>query len=151
MLPTGTYYLRVGHYFAAGVGIYGLTSSFAPQGCTLSMSGAIPNATVDGRTILRFMLGISAPTLGLSSDQGDLASAMLIDRHWDIDGDGAVTAARDGIILLRALLGFKGATVTQSVNLTGATRGAWMAPTAATASNSIRLYLNERCARTFPP
>ena len=151
LLPTGTYYLRVGHYFATGVGIYGLTSSFAPQGCTLSMSGATPNATVDGRTILRFMLGISAPTLGLSSDQGDLASAMLIDRHWDIDGDGVVTAARDGVILLRALLGFKGAAVTQGVNLTGATRGVWMAPTAATASNSIRLYLNERCAGTFAP
>ncbi|MBL8309975.1 MAG: matrixin family metalloprotease [Burkholderiales bacterium] len=151
VLAAGTYFLKVNHYANSNVGVYGVISQFVPLGCSLSLSipPSPPFATDAGRAIVQLMQGRSPGDLGLLDDAADRAGLFLADRVWDIDGDGFVTPDRDGVILLRALLGFAGSAVTQGVPTAGATRTSWMATSAPTSANSIRLYLNQVCGGAF--
>lgn len=151
VLAAGTYFLKVNHYSNSNVGAYGLTAQFAPLGCSLSLS--IPptagSATDVGRTIVRLMQGSTPSGVGLVGDAADRAALLTADRVWDLDGDGVVTPERDGVILLRAMLGLTGSAVTQGLPTGGATRTTWMAASSPTANNSIRLYLNQVCGGAF--
>ena len=93
------------------------------SGCNLDIDrdNAV-RANTDGLLILRRMLGLSGSALianavnpvGLQT--GDVAIANAIDAllvTLDIDGSGgAANGATDGLILLRAMLGFTGTAVT---------------------------------------
>lgn len=60
----------------------------------------------------------------------------------DVDGNGTRDALTDGLIMLRALLGLTGTTVTNGALGANATRGDWA---------SIRAFLNGSCGGTFAP
>ncbi len=153
LLAAGTYYLKVEHYANSAVGAYGVTSQFAPLGCSLSLStsSTTVTATDTGRNIVRLMQGSTPANVGLTGDDANRATLLVADRVWDLDGDGLVTPERDGVILLRALLGLKGSAVTQGLAQGGATRTSWTASISPTSSNSIQLYLNNVCGGAFAP
>jgi hypothetical protein len=58
----------------------------------------------------------------------------------DIDGDGAIHATTDGLILMRVMLGMTGTTVS-SAAVVGAPRSTW---------TDIKKYLNESCVMGLP-
>jgi CubicO group peptidase (beta-lactamase class C family) len=113
-------------------------------------------ASSDGVMLLRAMLGMRGAGItansGLSTanqthDRTDrTARDFVTTKMLDIDGDGVVSADRDGVILLRAMLGFTGANVTAGVNQSGATRTTW--DTGAT-GQQIKTYLNTSCAASL--
>ena len=67
----------------------------------------------------------------------------LVDaKRLDIDGNNATEAQTDGLLLLRAMLGFTGTSVTNNALGTGTpTRGDWPA---------IRTYLTDSCKLVLP-
>ncbi len=58
----------------------------------------------------------------------------------DIDNDGVVDPAIDGVILLRTMLGMREAAVTAGLTIPGQ-RNSW---------TEIRRYLNASCAAALP-
>lgn len=113
----------------------------------------------DGVVILRRMLGMSGTSLTASVAPPSLssnrtASADIADwidaqrvtapggnRPLDLDDNGVVDAKTDGLMLLRALLGFRGSAVTQNALGTAPLgRSDWAA---------IRTHLNSNCGLTL--
>ena len=102
----------------------------------------------DGLLILRRMLGLSNGALvsnaynplGLRTAALDIANAidpMISSNTLDVDGNGAVGANTDGLLLLRALLGFGGTSVPlDALGTLPRTRSDWA---------SIRGYLVTEC------
>ena len=117
----------------------------------IDASGSV-RANTDGLVILRRMLGMSGASLIASGIEpaptakrtDSAAIAAWIDAHTfpgnrqlDLDGNGTAEAKTDGVMLLRALLGFTGTAVTQGALGTGTLgRGDWPA---------IRSHLNTTC------
>lgn len=61
----------------------------------------------------------------------------------DVDGNGTISAATDGLLLVRAMLGFTGTAVTNGALGSGVlTRSDWA---------SIRTFLNANCGTNFAP
>ena len=121
--------------------------ALAPLPCALDIDGDTSYvANIDGLLIVRYLLGISGPPLvgGITiaataprQSNGDFTSFMS-SHDFDIVGKGgAGTAAIDGMVLLRAMLGFKGAAVTAGLS----TFPAWQRPDWAT----IGPYLRNVC------
>jgi hypothetical protein len=109
-------------------------------------------ASTDGLLILRRMLGLSGAALianavspaGLQTDDiaiGNAIDALLF--TLDIDGSGgAASGPTDGLILLRAMLGFTGTAVTTGAIIGTPPRSTWAL---------IRPYLNASCGTSFLP
>jgi hypothetical protein len=119
--------------------------------CTLKVDGrgAVPRATTDGLIILRRILGIDegAASNGTSplnniDDRDNLLRTLVLRGDYDVDASGGDPDFKDALVILRYLLGFKGNSVTDGLNLTG-TRNLWepTPPTAPNFNNSIRVYL----------
>ncbi len=110
-------------------------------------------APSDGMMLLRAMFGLRGTAItsgnGVSTanqthDRTDRSARDYVGTGiLDIDGDGVVSADRDGVILLRAMLGFTGSSVTDGVNQAGATRTTW---NTGAANQQIKTYLNASCA-----
>ena len=126
-----------------------------PLPCNLDVNGSgngVKNGIADGLMILRAIIGargagIAGGASGTTSaattsfdraekNARDLVSTKVI----DIDGNGVVDPAVDGVILLRAMLGMKDTAVTAGLTIPGL-RNNWTA---------IRNYLNMSCAATIP-
>jgi hypothetical protein len=60
----------------------------------------------------------------------------------DVDGNGTADALTDGLMILRALFGLTGTSVTNGAIGSGATRNTWA---------TIRSHLNDNCAASFAP
>lgn len=101
-------------------------------------SGSAYNAGTDGLLVLRYLLGLTGPALiggavGPTPARGDAVAikkyldGLVANTALDIDGNGVVDAATDGLLVLRYLLGFRGAALV--ANATAASP----APTRATA------------------
>jgi len=61
----------------------------------------------------------------------------------DVDGNGTISAATDGLLLVRAMLGFTGTAVTSGALGSGTlARSDWA---------SIRAFLNANCGTNFAP
>jgi hypothetical protein len=108
-------------------------------------------ATTDGAMALRAMLGnedpvatargLRNPNGGVSEEaSGNLALTFARRLDLDLDGDGEVRAATDGLILIRAMLGLKGDAVTSGAIVGVPPRSDWA---------SIRTYLNSNCNANF--
>lgn len=121
----------------------------APAPCSLDIDGdGKVLAPTDGLLVLRRMYGLGNEALrahaynpsGTRLAASDMMAAidpMIATKTLDIDGNGTVEAATDGILLLRALLGLGGSAVTNGALGTGApTRATWPA---------IRQYLVNTC------
>jgi hypothetical protein len=101
----------------------------------------------DGLMILRNMAGLTGAAMvaGISGSPDPVAAAARIDAIrplLDIDGNGSVTAFRDGLILIRMMVGLNGAALTQGVVTTGATR---------TSSAQLVGYVNATCGTAYTP
>ena len=135
-----------------------ITQSIRACDLDIDASGSV-RATTDGLLVLRRLLNLSgaamvgngmesAPTAKRTSD---VAIAAWIDAHrnagvnlpLDLDGDGAVDAATDGLLLLRTMLGFSGTAVTDNALGAGTkTRGTW---------SLIRAHLVDVCQLPLAP
>ncbi len=105
-------------------------------------------AMTDGMLVLRRMLGLSGAALiedvnhtcaPLSA--AGVASAITLS-NYDIDGDGQVRAETDGLLLLRAMLGFRGTALVNGVTGVGATRQT---------ESQVLNYLRNTCAFQLDP
>ena len=126
-----------------------VTFGVQPAACTLDIDDdGFVRPTTDGLLVLRRMatLGNDALRANAYNPMGNrtdpIAMAALIDpmiatKTLDIDGDGTVTAATDGLLLVRALLGFSDTAVTNGALGAGTkSRGDW---------GLIRQYLSSTC------
>ena len=122
--------------------------------CRLDVDGDTTfTALIDGQLLIRHLLGISGPSLTaaiptfpLSAQRtSDLEiSSYLNTLDLDIDGSGgAPLAATDGMIVPRAMLGFRGAAVTAGLPIPGgALRPDW---------TTIGPYLSGTCLMPVAP
>jgi len=92
------------------------------------------SAMTDGILALRWMLGMTGTpatngAIGASPGRTDpaLIANHLAAQRMDIDGDSSVDAVTDGLLLLRALLGFSGDAVTHGAISPCAMRTTWAA------------------------
>ncbi len=130
-----------------GIGYY---DALAPLACRLDIDGDGTHvAQIDGLLILRHLLGItgiplvgginSFPLLAARTSHQDLNTYMQ-SLGFDIDGSGETPAAlpgTDGMIVLRAMLGFTGTAVTAGLPIPGnALRKDWAA---------LAPYLRDAC------
>lgn len=105
-------------------------------------------AMTDGVLVLRRMLGLSGAALieGVSHACVPLSAAGIVSAitltNYDLDGDGQVRAETDGLLLLRAMLGIRGAALVSGVVGAGATRQT---------DAQILNYLSNTCAFQFNP
>ena len=107
------------------------------------------SATTDGMLALRWMLGMTgtAATRGAIGTAAIRTDPTLIANHLnaqriDIDGDSSVDATTDGLLLLRALLGFSGDAAIAGALSPCATRTTWAA---------IRAHLAGTCGINVAP
>lgn len=111
-------------------------------------------AGTDGLLVVRYLLGLRGTTLvsgvlgsptALRIDPAKIETVLqrLVDaKRLDIDGNNASEAQTDGLLLLRAMFGFTGTSVTDGALGTGTpTRGDWTA---------IRTYLTDSCKLVLP-
>ncbi|MFP6796865.1 MAG: thrombospondin type 3 repeat-containing protein, partial [Pseudomonadales bacterium] len=103
-------------------------------------------ALTDGLLVLRHLFGFAGSTLtdgavGSSATRSDADTiASYLDTnsgHVDIDGNGSVAALTDGLLLLRYLFGFDGATLIEGAVAADATR---------TTAEAIKTYIQARIA-----
>ena len=130
----------------------GRTISIA-SGCVINLSGgSTRDAMSDGLLVVRWLLGLRGASLvrGVTSPAGaPLASAPIELRLsrmvgaglLDLDLSGQTEAATDGALLLRALFGFKGASLVSGL-ITGSSQR--------TDPGAILNYLQSQCLDTAP-
>jgi hypothetical protein len=96
----------------------------------IDASGSL-DAAVDGLVLHRYLKGESSNALvaktGVANANAAFTRAMLARSTFalDIDGNGVVAADSDGVMLLRALLGFKGAAITDGALGSPPASGSW--------------------------
>jgi hypothetical protein len=117
-------------YFA----LWSASVSSSPVACNLdadTTNGV--SGTTDAALALRYMQGRRGSSLVTSLKQGSLSNA-AIERnlgvlygaqHFDVDGNGVIDAATDGVLLLRAVLGFRDNALTANALGTPPALGAW--------------------------
>jgi hypothetical protein len=123
-----------------------------PVACNLDLDG---NGSVGAATdalLLRRYLANTQPNVDLTqhlrgvggnrafSDIQTNVEAMRNTLAIDVDGDGFANE-KDALLLLRALLGFTGSSVSNGVSLAGSARADW---------TSIRSWLSTQCALALP-
>jgi len=99
---------------------------------TLDIDGnGSSDALTDGLLLIRYLFGFRGATLtnsaigsGATRTTGVEIEAYIESGRpsFDIDGNGTVDALTDGLLVLRYMFGFRGATLTQGAVGTGATR-----------------------------
>lgn len=120
------------------------------SGCTLDLddNGTI-DALTDGLMLMRVMFGLTGTSvtngaIGTNAQRTtwDQIQPIINLPALDIDGNLATDALTDGLILLRAMFGLTGTSVTNGAIGSGATRATWAL---------IRTYVNSNCGANFSP
>jgi poly(3-hydroxybutyrate) depolymerase len=121
-----------------------------PQTCNLDVNAGGAFDMKDARATIAWMLGFRSATLETFAGFGGV-NATAIDQFLtaqqssgalDLDGDSAVNAMGDGLMLLRIALGFTdGAAITSNAINVNGTRGDWVA---------VRNHLVNNCKLTLP-
>ena len=164
LTTTGTHYIDVTTW---GIGA-DATGSYSVHlyGCGTYVPGATCNVDADGdgvidvndaQFVLRRLLGFSGSaviggatfrhcaTRKTGPDIATFVSAQSLPVSgaipFDLDGDGRVLAATDGLMLLRVALGLTGDAVVAGATAPGAPRRGW---------GDVRTYLNGACAMALP-
>jgi len=117
------------------------------DGCVLDVDGdQAVSALTDGLILLRVMLGLTGDSVvagatGLAAQRNTWSQVQPFVHlpALDLDGDGATTAATDGVMLLRTMFGLTGNAVTNGALVGNRT---W---------TEIRSYFNSRCGGAFAP
>jgi serine protease len=168
LIPSsGVYYIDVTAWSATqeNSGTYtlklsscGLTYDAGPT-CNLDVDGDLAFDARDAQMSLRRILGYNAAATvdGLSPFRAcalrttDATINPFVDtqiapaagaKPYDLDGDGAVLAATDGLMILRAALGLPGASIVAGATNTAAPRNTWAL---------IQPYLKNECGLTIAP
>lgn len=120
-----------------------LNTTYSYSSCAFDVDGdGARMAMTDGVLILRRMLGLTGSALTNGATHACVPrSALGISNainlsYYDIDGDGQTLPATDGLILLRALLGFRGDALIADAVSAAATRKTYA---------DIRNYLSGTC------
>ena len=120
--------------------------------CSLDLDGnGSVDAATDGVLLLRALLGVrgsalTANALGVMATRTDpdviaaLVATMAANQTLDVDRGGAVSATTDGLMLLRMMLGMKGASVYAQALPASAQRRTWP---------QIRMHVNAACSTKF--
>jgi hypothetical protein len=119
-----------------------ITPSLTPGGVILDVDDdGATQALTDGLLVLRYLFGFRDATLitgavggGAQRDTADEIETFMetILGTLDVDGNGEVAALTDGLLVLRYLFGFRGATLINGAIGSGATR---------TTADEIETYL----------
>jgi low density lipoprotein receptor-related protein 5/6 len=138
----GTSPASLGNVGGTGVNSYGLAldtvagkmyvTNYTPTGgvvkANLDGTGVVPLGNLDGT--LNYPVGIAViPVLPMNCSM-------------DVDGNGAIDALTDSMLVLRASMGLTGTAVTNGAIGAGATRSTWA---------DIRAYLNANCGTNYAP
>jgi hypothetical protein len=111
--------------------------------CNLDMDGdTVVVATKEGLALLRSMLGVtgSATTAGTGITEAQwVAASPAIIANIDMDGDTLLTPQKEGVVLIRAMLGIAGFATTVG---SGITPSQWA---------TARLLINAGCGTNFAP
>ncbi len=105
----------------------------------LGMSGDAVNEGMSLRACATRRTGEAVSAFIDSQTTGGLSSSA---RAFDIDGDGEVSAATDGLMMLRAALRLPGAQIVAGAVSSNATRSTWA---------TIQPYLSNSCGLTLAP
>lgn len=133
--------------YSAAAGFWPQIKGVAPA-CILDLDG---NGTIDpltdGVMIARALLGltdaaVTSGAIGPNAQRTTWAQIqpMFHSAALDIDGNGTSDAFTDGLLVMRAMFGMTGTSVTAGAVAPGAPRGDW---------NAIRAYLNASCGTAF--
>ncbi len=118
-------------------------NSLSGRTCNLDMDGdTLVTATKEGLVLLRGMLGLTdgASIAGTGITAGQWAAVRpFFNANLDMDGDTLLTSSKEGLVLLRAMLGFTGTATTAG---TGITAAQWTA---------ARPLINANCGTNFAP
>lgn len=111
-----------------------VTAVFVPMvtlNVDASTAGPGARALSDGGLVVRYMQGLTGNALvaGLGAPgasrtaPGDVLATLDAMRYqFDVDGDGLINPATDGVLLLRYLMGFRGVSLSNGAIGSGATR-----------------------------
>jgi hypothetical protein len=123
-------------YFEATLNVGDLKAVLAGHTCQLELdrdSARLIEPAVEGLLYLRYLLGFRGASLiaDIAFTGTPLTATQAENRigrqlaELDVDGDGATLAMRDGMILLRSMLGLKADAVTESAVNPAGTRNNW--------------------------
>jgi hypothetical protein len=109
-------------------------------------------AATDGVMIARYLRNVRGDAIVSSAKQGSLSNSAIESNiaaqananHFDIDGNGVTQAATDGVLLIRALLGFNDSALIAGALGTAPTSGSWR-----NTASAIRAYLVTNCGVTL--
>jgi hypothetical protein len=123
--------------------------SAAPVACNFDFDGTNgARSHTDGLLATRYLGSRRGNSLTTAAKQGSLNNAAIERnvgaqygaRHLDIDGNGVIDAATDGLLLTRALLGFKDNALTDGALGTAPPMGTWR-----NTASAIRTHLTQTC------
>ena len=128
-----------------------VTVAAAPATCSLDFDGDGAVSSADALLMMRWLLGFRGDALvsgvppypvgaTASAFAASVTGRMTLGLVHDLDGDGKVQAATDGVLLTRLVRGMTGSAVTNGALGTGAQRAT---------HELIRSYANTNCGTTF--
>ena len=135
---------------------YSATPGFWPTikgvlpGCILDLDGnGSIDALTDGLMLIRVLFGLTGTAVTNGAIGSNATRTTFADIQpvinlslLDVDQNGATDALTDGLVILRAMFGLTGASVTNGAIGSNANRATWPA---------IRTYLNSTCGTVFGP
>ena len=164
LTTTGTHYIDVTTWGSSAdatgsysVNLYGCGTYVAGATCNVDADGDGIADRTDAQLVLRRLLGFDGAALTANTSFRACATritgtpvANFVDAQrvlvsgaipFDIDGDGKVLAATDGLMLLRVALGLTGDAVVAGATAPGSPRTTW---------DDVRGHLNDSCGMALP-
>lgn len=143
---TATFHVGVnGSFTVAATGTPVPTYSLAgalPSGVNFVGTTGVLSGTPALGTTGGYPLTITASNGVLPNATQNFALVVAANCTFDVDGNGAVDALTDGLLILRALFGLTGTSVTNGALGALPARATW---------NEIRAHLNQNCGTAFAP
>ena len=165
LTTTGTHYIDVTTWGSSAdatgsynVKLYGCGTYVAGATCNLDVDGDGIFDVKDAQLLVRRLLGLSATAItdgftsracatrttgaSVATFVDSQSATASLPKPFDIDGDGAVSATTDGLMLLRVALGLTGDAVVANATAPGAPRNTWAL---------VKPYLVQQCGLVLVP
>ena len=125
---------KTGNVYVSGEALITSTTPGTPYFvCVRHISSSAPESVTESR----LHIGAVAGVFRTATNGG----AGLVGCTLDVDGNGVQDALTDGLLILRALFGLTGTSVTANAVGANAARSSW---------TDIKAYLNNNCGATIP-
>jgi hypothetical protein len=137
-------------YFA----VWSAPVSAAPVACNFNLDTVTTaRATTDAALAARYIAGRRGGSLTTAMKEGSASNATIersigvqyAARHLDIDGNGMIDTATDGLMLVRAMLGFNADAIVNGALGAAPPMGSWR-----NTAGAIRTHLNSVCGMSVP-